>query len=53
MARRMAFAARWGSGCGIPFDAEAFLERRPQFDWMSGLLRSRASHPWTVIATGR
>ncbi len=46
MAKRMAFAARWGSGCGTPFDAVGFLENHPQFDWMRDILRSRTSHAW-------
>jgi hypothetical protein len=46
MAKRMAFAARWGSGCGTPFNAGEFLEMHPQFDWMTGILRNRASCPW-------
>jgi hypothetical protein len=46
MAKQMAFAARWGSGCGTPFDAGEFLEKHPQFDWMRDILRSRRSHPW-------
>jgi hypothetical protein len=46
MAKRMAFAARWGSGCGTPFDAGAFLEKHPQFDGMKEILHSRASYPW-------
>jgi hypothetical protein len=50
MAKQMSFAARWGSGCGTPFDAEVFLKARPQFDWLEGLLFSRKSYPWTTIA---
>jgi hypothetical protein len=52
MARQMSFAARWGSGCGTPFDAAAFLEKHPQFEWMSGILRSRGSYPWTTFRAG-
>jgi hypothetical protein len=51
MAREMSFAGRWGSGCGTPFDAGAFLERHAQFGWLEGLLFSRPSHPWTTIRT--
>jgi hypothetical protein len=52
LAKRMAFAARWGSGCGTPFDAAAFLEQHPQFEWMSGILTSRGSFPWTEFRAG-
>ena len=36
MAKRMSFAARWGSACGTAFDAEKFLDAHPQYDWMRG-----------------
>jgi prolyl oligopeptidase len=52
MARRMSFAARWGSGCGTPFDAARFLKEHPQFEWMKDILRSRPSEPWVEIAAG-
>ncbi|PWU17501.1 MAG: hypothetical protein C5B50_11205 [Verrucomicrobia bacterium] len=52
MAQKMSFAARWGSACGKAFDAKQYLDAHPQFDWMSGLLRSRASEPWTNFAAG-
>ena len=34
MAKRMSFAARWGSAWGKPFDSQAFLREHPQFEWM-------------------
>ncbi|HVO10732.1 MAG TPA: C45 family peptidase [Vicinamibacteria bacterium] len=52
MAKRMSFAARWGSGCGTPFDAAQFLEKHPQFGWMREILRSRPSHPWVEFRAG-
>ncbi len=52
LARRMSFAARWGSACGRAFDAEKFLAAHPQFDWMRGNLKSRPSEPWTVFVAG-
>jgi hypothetical protein len=52
MARRMSFAARWGSACGAAFDADKFLDAHPQFDWMRGNLKSRPSQPWTVFTAG-
>src|SRR5260221_9174837 len=33
-ARRMTFAARWGSACGRGFDAQRYLSAHPQFEWM-------------------
>jgi hypothetical protein len=52
MAKEMSFVARWGSACGIPFDAKAFLEKHQQFDWMSGLLKDRPTQPWTSFKAG-
>ena len=52
MAKQMSFVARWGSACGIPFDAKAFLEKHQQFDWMNGLLQDRPSQPWTLFKAG-
>jgi hypothetical protein len=52
MAKQMSFIARWGSACGIPFDAKTFLEKHQQFDWMNGLLKDRPSQPWTSFKAG-
>jgi hypothetical protein len=52
MAKRMAFSARWGSACGTPFDAAAFLEKHPQFEWLSDILPSRGSRGWTEFRAG-
>jgi hypothetical protein len=49
MAKQFTFAARWGRACGMPFDAAAYLEQHPQFDWMKEILKSRGSYPWTVL----
>ena len=52
MAKQMSFSARWGSACGTAFDAKKFLEEHPQYDWMSGILKSRPSQAWTVFVAG-
>jgi hypothetical protein len=52
MAKQMSFIARWGSACGNPFDAKAFLEEHPQFIWMNGLLKDRPAQPWTPFKSG-
>jgi len=52
MAKQMRFAGRWGSADGIGFDADAFLHAHPQFDWMTGLLKSRPTQPWTEFRAG-
>jgi hypothetical protein len=52
MAKQMTFVARWGSACGIPFDAKVFLDKHEQFDWMNGLLKDRPTQPWTLFKAG-
>ena len=47
MARDLAFWARWGHPCGKPFDAQAFMKRHPQWNWLNGYMRDRPSWPWT------
>lgn len=52
LAKRMAFAARWGRACGDPFDANKFLAEHPQYEWMREILPSRPAEPWTEIRGG-
>jgi hypothetical protein len=52
MAKELSFDARWGSACGIPFYAEAYLKKHEQFDWMKGLLKDRPTQPWTSFKAG-
>jgi len=52
LAKRMSFAARWGSACGKAFDAPKFLSVHPQFDWMNDILKSRSSQPWVEFRAG-
>jgi hypothetical protein len=52
MAKRMSFAARWGSACGRAFDAKKHLQDHPQFDWLEGLLKDLHSEPWVEFAAG-
>ena len=52
LARQMSFDARWGTACGRAFDADEYLRKHPQFDWMQGILQSRPSQPWTPFKAG-
>jgi hypothetical protein len=52
MAKQMSFEARWGSACGMPFYAKAFLEEHPQFEWMDGLLKDRPFQQWSFFKAG-
>jgi len=52
MAKRMSFAARWGSACGRAFDATKYLQDHAQFDWLEGLLKDLPSEPWVEFVAG-
>ena len=40
---------RWGSSCGMPFYADAFLEKNPQFEYLREFLKDRPSRPWIKV----
>lgn len=40
---------RWGSSCGMPFDANEFLKSHPQFEHLRPFLKDRPSFPWTLF----
>jgi hypothetical protein len=52
MARRMSFEARFGTACGLPFDAAKFLAAHPQFDWCRDIMPSRPTQPWVLFTAG-
>jgi hypothetical protein len=52
LAKNMSFVARWGSSCGMAFDADKFLMDHPQYGWMKGLLKNRPSQKWTTFTAG-
>jgi hypothetical protein len=52
LARQMSFVARWGSACGKAFDGDKFVAEHPQYEWLTGLLKSRPSQPWTTFTAG-
>ena len=53
MALSMAFIARVGHPCGIPFDASKFLADHPEFSWQSPVLRDLVTGPWTEFRIGQ
>jgi len=52
MAEKMQLWAAMGHPCGNDFSASAFLQQRPEYEWMRGLLIDLKSQPWTVFAQG-
>jgi hypothetical protein len=49
MAKKMTFAARWGSACGRPFDAQQFMNTHLQFNWMREFTPGREARPWITV----
>jgi len=49
MAENWQFWAKWGSSCDIAFDAEEFLQRHTQYDWLEGYLVDLPAQPWTIF----
>lgn len=47
--KNMAFYGRWGSSCGIAFDAKEFLKRNIQWKRYTPYLIDRPSQPWTLF----
>ena len=52
MAKQMSFEAKWGNACEISFNAQDFLNKHPQYDWMNGLIKDRPAQPWTLFKAG-
>ncbi len=49
MAENWQFWAKWGSSCDRDFDAEQFMERHTQYDWLKGYLKDLPAEPWTIF----
>ena len=47
MAKNMSMCGRWGSSCGIPFDAEKFFDEHRQWITQKPYVDSRPTQPWT------
>lgn len=43
------FWAKWGSSCDIGFDANDFLQKHTQYDWLEGYLKDLPAEPWTIF----
>lgn len=52
MAKALSFWARWGSSCGMPFDAKRFLAEHIQWSDLEGYLKDRPSQPWALFKAG-
>jgi hypothetical protein len=49
MAKNMSFSLRWGTSCGIPFDANKFCSENRVWDYLRPYLHDRPQQPWTTF----
>lgn len=47
--RAMRMWGRYGRADGVEFDADAFFEQHPLWNWQKGYTKSRPSEPWTLF----
>jgi hypothetical protein len=47
LTKNMAFSARWGASCGLPFDAKEFGKKQLIWKEVAGYLHDRPTQPWT------
>ena len=50
LASQMKFYAKFGHSCEIPFLAEPFLKKHPEYEWQKPYLQDLPSYPWTIFA---
>ncbi len=53
LAKNMAFSARWGSSCGIPFNKTEFCRQNIIWKDQESYLRDRPQQPWTEFSIHR
>ena len=51
MANKMGFIARFGSSCGMPFNASEFCNENRQWKYLEPYLKDRPSEPWTIFVS--
>lgn len=49
LAQKMSLWARWGNSAGMAFEAEKFLKKHIQYNYLQGHLRDRPTQPWTLF----
>ncbi len=50
MAKSMTFEGIWGHACGKAFNADKFLKKNRQYDWLQGYMKNRPSQLWTKFS---
>jgi hypothetical protein len=50
LAKQMSFSVRWGSSCGMPFDASKFCAKNRVWAYLLPYLHDRPTQPWTIFS---
>ena len=50
LAKQMSFSIRWGSSCGIPFDASKFCAKNRVWAYLLPYMHDRPTQPWTLFS---
>ena len=53
LAKKMGLSARWGSSCGLPFNAKDFCTRNIQWAQQEPYLKDRPYQPWTIFTSAK
>lgn len=53
LTKKMAFSARWGSSCGMPFDTKEFCKKNIIWKDQGPYLHDRPHQPWTEFTIHR
>jgi len=51
LASKGAFWAHWGHPCDMPFVADSFLTKHPEYNWQKSRLQNIRPYPWTMFET--
>jgi hypothetical protein len=51
MAKKMSFSIRWGSSCGLPFNATKFCMENKVWNYLLPYLQDRPTQPWTTFSS--
>ena len=51
LAKKMAFAGKFGASCNIPFDKKKFCKEHKQYAKFCPYLKDRPNEPWTIFSS--
>merc|ERR1711966_72982 len=51
LTKQMGMSARWGTSCGMPFNAKEFFIKNIQWSDQAGYVKDRPYQPWTTFVS--